>query len=86
MHIINSIPSSFEYLTDYINMWRALMVNGLLHEFSDLTNDETIWNVHCAQEYFIVDLDRGLDDGSHRFTLSSYKDEKSSPRDFSFSR
>lgn len=64
----------------------ALVVIELLHDFADLGNEETILSVQCGSEYLIADIDLGLADGSHSFTLDRYKDEFGSPREISFSR
>lgn len=54
------MPYAFENMTDYINMFCVVIVNDLFQEFSDLSNEETICNVHCAPEYLISDLNQGL--------------------------
>lgn len=71
---------------DFINVRRAIMENYLLQEFSEVVNDETIWKIWCAPEFFIFDLDHGVDAGRHGFTLNTYKDELCSARELSFSR
>lgn len=34
-------------MTDYMKMLRAVIINDLFHDFTDLTNDETTENFQC---------------------------------------
>lgn len=43
MHYINSMPSAFENMADYINMWCVVMLNELFPELSDLDREPRTW-------------------------------------------
>lgn len=81
MHCVKSMPSAFKNMSDDINMWRAVIVNDFFYDSTDMANDETTWNIQCAPEYLINDLDRGLDAECHAFILDRYRDELSSTRE-----
>lgn len=76
----------FENMNVYINMWRAVMVNDVMDDFTDPADEETKLNVQCALEYVIASIDRGLDAWRHGFRLGGYKDECGSPMEVLFSR
>lgn len=55
-------------------MWSAVIVNELLHDFADLRNEKTTWDIQYAQKYFIAGLDCSFNARGHGFTLDNYKD------------
>lgn len=76
----------FEIMHDYINKWRTVMTNELFHEFSKVSNDENTWQVRCAADFLIADLDNGADAGRHGLTFHSYKEAFGCARELSFTR
>lgn len=86
MSYIKSMQPAFDIMQDFINKWRAVMVNELLHDFWEVANDKSTWKVRGSPEFFIIDLDDGVDAGNHSTSLDSYKNELGSARELSFSR
>lgn len=85
MHYINSVPYAFDKTHAYINMCRAVIVDDLFQNFSEVANDDTTWPVPCAPEFLIIDLNHNADAGHHGFTLETYKNELCNARQLSFS-
>lgn len=77
---------AFENMHYYINMWYAVMVNDLFHDFCGVANDESTLQVRCAPEFLIIELDHVVDARRYGFTLDTYIDELCSARELTFSR
>lgn len=86
MHYINVMESVFDKMHDYISIWRAIMVTEFSPDFCEVANDDRRWQIRCAPEFLIIDLDNGAELRCHGFTLNTYKDKLGSARELSFSR
>lgn len=75
MHYINAMQSAFENMTDYIKIWCAILINDWFHDLYELVNLHTTWQTHNAPLHLSVELDGGMDVGTDRFFLDSYRDE-----------
>lgn len=45
MHYINAVAYVFENMHEYINIWRAVMVPELFHDFCEFANEGSTWKV-----------------------------------------
>lgn len=86
MHYINAMPPAFENMADYINMYRAVLINEVFHELCDLPHHGSTWEAESAPHELIFQPYYGPDAGVNGFLLDSYIDELHKPRLIRFRR
>lgn len=79
------MPSSFENMTDYMKMWRAVFIIDVFNDMYELANLRTTWNSRNEPLHLTVERDYGMSAGADGFVMDSYRGELHKTRHIRFS-
>lgn len=85
MNYVTTPPSQFENMVDYVSMWRAILIDDMFADFSEVARTAQTWAVQVAPPLLIRDIGDAIDAVAQGFIVDRDSKEIGRPRHLVFS-